>query len=332
MNSAKGNGGGIRNTAFATTLTVTNSTISGNRADDAGGGLYHAIGTTDLNNVTIANNVADFDALGQENGGGIYRMAGTVNLKNSLIATNSDNSPGVEDHPDCSGTLTSQGYNLIGSGSGCTGPTNGVNGDKVGSSGAPLDPQLGVLTGAPAYHPLLSNTSPAFDAGNPAAPGSGGNACAANDQRGIIRPQSAQCDIGAVELASASLTIGKTAPTLATAGQQITYLITVANIGDGPAGGVTVTDAIPSGATFIQALDGGSRNGNQVIWPVGNLAARSSAQVRFVVTANQTVVNSTYGATGNGGLSATGSPVTTTIDGGGEGESSHALYLPLVVK
>jgi hypothetical protein len=38
-----------------------------------------------------------------------------------------------------------------------------------------------------------------LDAGNPAAPGSGGSACAALDQRGTTRPQGAACDAGAVE-------------------------------------------------------------------------------------------------------------------------------------
>ncbi|MDA2921629.1 hypothetical protein MYX76_19395, partial [Desulfobacterota bacterium AH_259_B03_O07] len=42
----------------------------------------------------------------------------------------------------------------------------------------------------------LSPNSPAVDAGNPAPPGSGGNACEATDQRGIPR----NCDIGAFEL------------------------------------------------------------------------------------------------------------------------------------
>ena len=47
-------------------------------------------------------------------------------------------------------------------------------------------------------HALLIN-SPAFNAGNPALPGSGGNACAAADQRGNPRILWAPCDIGAFE-------------------------------------------------------------------------------------------------------------------------------------
>jgi len=41
--------------------------------------------------------------------------------------------------------------------------------------------------------------SPAIDAGNPATPGSGGNACQATDQRGVSRPVGMRCDMGAYE-------------------------------------------------------------------------------------------------------------------------------------
>jgi YD repeat-containing protein len=55
--------------------------------------------------------------------------------------------------------------------------------------------------------------SPAIDAGNPATPGSGGNACDASDQRNFARPAdgngdgSARCDIGAYEVGAAPITV-----------------------------------------------------------------------------------------------------------------------------
>ena len=54
--------------------------------------------------------------------------------------------------------------------------------------------------GGPTFTHALLAGSPAIDARNPAAPGSGGNACEATDQRGVARPQGAACDIGAFEL------------------------------------------------------------------------------------------------------------------------------------
>jgi hypothetical protein len=68
----------------------------------------------------------------------------------------------------------------------------------VGTGAAPIDPRLGPLAdngGSTQTHALLQG-SPAINKGNPAPPGSGGNACAATDQRGAPR----NCDVGAYEL------------------------------------------------------------------------------------------------------------------------------------
>src|SRR5262249_53004593 len=151
---------------IGSTLTLANSTVSGNTTTGgAGGGINnfgaygpYTTGTVILKNVTVANNSAPV-------GGGIAN-GGTINLKNSLIA---DNSAG--NAPDCSGTLVSQGYNLIGSSAGCSGPASGVNGDLVGSPASPLDPRLGPLQGnggATMTHALLGD-SPAVDAGDPSS-------------------------------------------------------------------------------------------------------------------------------------------------------------------
>ncbi|HLE27038.1 MAG TPA: choice-of-anchor Q domain-containing protein, partial [Anaerolineales bacterium] len=169
---------------------------------------------------------ADSDASGAGDGGGIRRASGTVTVKNTLMAGNTDASSGTK-HPDCSGTFTTQGYNLIGINTGCSGFTNGVNGDQVGTSGSPLNPQLGPLSnngGATLTHALLT-PSPAIDKGNPATPGSGGNACAATDQRGYARPVdgdnngSALCDTGGYELGA----VPPPAPVTTTTTVTITY-------------------------------------------------------------------------------------------------------------
>ena len=71
------------------------------------------------------------------------------------------------------------------------------------------DPLLGPLAsnGGPTQTHALLPASPAVDAGDPAAPGSGGTACAASDQQGTLRPLGAKCDIGAYErLVSFSIT------------------------------------------------------------------------------------------------------------------------------
>jgi hypothetical protein len=105
-------GGGIFNLA-GSTLTITNSTISGNSVPEGngrGGGVDNR-GTLNLSNVTVTNNTAEIE------GGGIFNSAsGTVNLKNTLIGGNFTrrSSSSTLRSPDCHGTLTSEGFNLIG--------------------------------------------------------------------------------------------------------------------------------------------------------------------------------------------------------------------------
>jgi CSLREA domain-containing protein len=79
-NSAKFTGGGIYNPG---TLTLTNSTISGNSADDIGGGIVNSsTATLTVTNSTISGNSAKFA------GGGIYNILSTLTLTNSTVSDN----------------------------------------------------------------------------------------------------------------------------------------------------------------------------------------------------------------------------------------------------
>jgi hypothetical protein len=138
-----------------------------------------------MNNVTVAQNTAGAGAAG-----GISNPSGTVNVRNTIVAANSS-AAGVPS--DCAGILTSQGYNLVQTITGCT-VLGDLTGNITGTSAylAPLSEDI------PPVHPLFPS-SPAIEAGNPAAPGSGGNACEATDQRGVVRPEGLACDMGAYE-------------------------------------------------------------------------------------------------------------------------------------
>lgn len=196
-------GGGISNENGSGVLTVTNSTISGNRSGSSGGGIFNAQSSVaDLNDVTIANNVASLDNRGEA--GGLSNNLGTFTIANTLIAGNRDQS---NSSPDCRGPFISQGYNLIQNLGNCQ-VTGNATGNIFGQ-----DPRLGILTdngGSTSTH-ALGGASPAIDAGSPAAPGSGGAACSAVDQRGFLRPLGARCDIGAFERGGA-FSVGRILP------------------------------------------------------------------------------------------------------------------------
>jgi predicted outer membrane repeat protein len=190
--------------------TLSNVTVTGNTTRRSGGGLYvqndglSDPATVNLNNVTMTDNTADSDNNNTGDGGGIGALDGTINVVNSIIAGNFDtpgNSGAGTIHPDCSGTFASPAYNLIGRNDGCVGFVNGSSGNLVGTAGSPLNPLLAPLAdngGSTLTHALMAG-SPAVNAANPLAPGSGGLACAVTDQRGVIRPLGPRCDMGAYE-------------------------------------------------------------------------------------------------------------------------------------
>ncbi len=215
-NNASGGtgGGGIQNGGG--TLTITNSTISGNTAGGGtgGGGIFNiAGGIVTIINSTISGNttigagasggaifnggpltiinstIADNEAVVE--GGGIFNnFVSTVNARNTIIALNS-----APTGPDFSGTLTSQGYNLISNTSGTV-----ITGDTTGNQ-LNINPMLGALqnNGGPTFTHALLSGSTAIDRGHSSG--------STTDQRGSIRPSgnpavpsSDGSDIGAFEI------------------------------------------------------------------------------------------------------------------------------------
>ena len=62
-----------------------------------------------------------------------------------------------------------------------------------------------------------------------------------------------QAVVTSVSCGQPDLTITKSGPSGATAGQQLTYTITVSNVGQATAQNITVTDTVPNGLTFISS-------------------------------------------------------------------------------
>ncbi len=131
-------------------------------------------GTLTLINSTIANNKLlislseiEFPGAGVSNGGSSY-YGSTVNVRNSIIAGNTVANSSI--NTDFHRSLTSQGYNLIGSdyGAQITGVTTG---NIVGAN-----PRLGPLAynGGPTKTHALLTGSPAINAGSDALAVAGG--------------------------------------------------------------------------------------------------------------------------------------------------------------
>ena len=201
-------GGGAALAAAGGTVVVDRSTFDTNFA--SGSFIMGAIAVTDGADVTVRNStITDTVGYGLSNlsVGGITR--GTLTLRNVTVAqpflpaivsddpaaTTIADSILATAGPGCIGGFTSAGHNLLQSASGCT-----IVGDPTGNV-LGVDPFLGPLAdhGGLTHTHALATGSPALDAGSPAAPGSGGGACEAGDQRGVARPVGGRCDIGAME-------------------------------------------------------------------------------------------------------------------------------------
>ncbi|MBL8208070.1 MAG: hypothetical protein JNM09_27805, partial [Blastocatellia bacterium] len=131
-NTRSGAGGGIW--SFGT-LNLTNCTFSGNSAPIGGAILSQTAldysATVNMTNCTITNNSGKY-------AGGIIN-SGTFNVRNTIIAGNTATTQG----PDVYGPLTSQGFNLIGNNANAT--INAADGDQIGTSASPINPQLAPL-------------------------------------------------------------------------------------------------------------------------------------------------------------------------------------------
>lgn len=164
-------GGAIHNLG---TLTITNSLFLHNQAKSEGGAIYN-VGNLALYNVTIMNNFS------RDGVGGIW-AGGTVQASNSVFAHNES----YFSAPDCTGTIHSQGYNLI---------QDLTNCDWQKAVGD-IQSVPALLSVIPPYF-YITQYSPLRDAGNP-------NGCLDHNGNLITtdvygRPRIGRCDIGALE-------------------------------------------------------------------------------------------------------------------------------------
>jgi hypothetical protein len=187
-------GGGIDNAGNA---SIVNTTLSGNLTAYTGGGISNlSMGNLTLIFVTIAENSA-----GDSGGGLANQTGGILKLQNSILGGNIDIDQGT---PDCAGSVTSLGYNLVQDTTGCS--MSAQEHDLLDQN-----PWLIALSFAYQSTPVHSLwvVSPAIDLVPSDENGCGSSI--AMDQRGLLRPLDADldglasCDIGAVEMEEGSV-------------------------------------------------------------------------------------------------------------------------------
>ncbi len=88
---------------------------------------------------------------------------------------------------------------------------------------------------------------------------------------------------------SADLAISKSmTPPNPTIGQNVTFTLTVTNAGPGAATGVVVSDALPSGITYVSDDGGGAYDSTTGLWTVGAVAVSGSATLHITATIQTT--------------------------------------------
>jgi hypothetical protein len=244
------------------TLTIVNSTISGNTGFFSGGGVTNS-GTLTIENSTISGNTSFHSS-----GGGV-RNYGSVTFTHTLIAGNqAAASPEIQnDGSNCSGIpsrcrVIANNFNLFGSNgnSGVTGFRPGPT-DIVPARGVLVEDILGPLddNGGPTQTHALASSSPAINAVNPGGCVDSAGALLTTDQRGFPRPFNGTiCDIGSYELQADPLTVAATMVATGEAGVSFTsdlmifggvapYIVSITK-GALPAGLSLGNDGIISGA------------------------------------------------------------------------------------
>ncbi|MBE7554345.1 MAG: DUF11 domain-containing protein [Anaerolineales bacterium] len=320
--ASDGVGGGIR--SYDARLTLANSTLSNNRAlEDIGvepggnGGAIAVSGTG--SSITLITNTTIFSNFASINGGGIQADSGSGSgsIKNSVVAGNVATTTNVA---NCNSASIISNGNNIDSGNGC---------NFIASGDLPnTDPLLGPLAnngGTTLTHALLP--------GSPAVNAADNTACAADpiknvDQRGVLRPQGAFCDIGAVEETS-SLAIAKSSVNQGgepiQPGERITYTISVTNTSSLTATDGVISDTLPANTSFVtdsitlSPLSAGTK-GSTPPTLASNLTitAGQSITVTYAVTVNtplpnQTQIVNTASVTSSEVSQAQTSTVTDTV-------------------
>ncbi|HYC60708.1 MAG TPA: Calx-beta domain-containing protein [Thermoanaerobaculia bacterium] len=244
--------------ATGTSLTLENTTISGNSAAEHGGGLYFYGATITLRNSTLTGNSA-----GIAGGNVLHNGGATLVVENSIVA-NGVAPAGPDIHFLHAGNSVTANYSLIETPPVALTGANNITG---------VDPQLGTLqnNGGSTLTHMPASTSPVINAGNPSFAGP-----PSTDQRGSTRVANTIIDMGSVEvqnilsLSSATYSVGENGGTL-----------TIAVNRTGSSGALSVNYATSNGTATGADYDAAAGTLN---WASGDTGAK---------TFNVTITNDT---------------------------------------
>jgi len=192
------------------TMSISNSTISGNLTRGHGGGIENA-GNLQLNFVTVTENRAIATPEDAPAGGGIRNNAVDASLPparllvtNSIVADNTslEGENGAVHREECAGDVISEGFNIFPEGGGCrlTMEDHSIETRDVQVGGfqpvQALEP-LAENGGLTRTHALLRFLPGGIR--NPAVGGADPSNCAPTEQR-RLRRLDGSCDVGAYEL------------------------------------------------------------------------------------------------------------------------------------
>jgi uncharacterized repeat protein (TIGR01451 family) len=141
----------------------------------------------------------------------------------------------------------------------------------------------------------------------------------------VTDPFGSDTDTTAVRVALPELAISKSGPAQVEAGDPILYTLVIKNNGFITASSLVIIDALPTGASFVEASHSGVLNGSLVSWTVPSLGPGAALSLTFTVTAAESVTNADYRVSCAEGVSAVGQvAVVTTV------RRTYMLYLPVV--
>lgn len=257
-----GGGAGLGGAIFndGGTISLTNSTISGNRAVGGTGG-------------SVLGGGPGVGGDGRGMGGAVLNYRGLTIVQASTVASNTAaQGAALEMFSEAAPAALSLARSIVADSAGlydCKAWQSTVNGSALVSFGSDnlVERNTTFGSGSPACAGVVSSADPGLfpllvvapgltpvhglGSASPAINAVVGPCTEATDQRGITRPIGPSCDIGAFEFSRADLQLAYSVPTQVTAGTNLVSTLTVTNNGPAWSTDVRVIHFLPLGLAFV---------------------------------------------------------------------------------